>query len=100
MPKPPLFAGAANASNTVDLLSDSLDDEDLRTVSTFARRPASMMRGGPICEDDVTKKPVSHMKNDDIPQPAVCLHHHSQLLSVQRARLVYYSHVGVAASSK
>jgi hypothetical protein len=29
MSKLPLFAGAANDPNTVDLLSDSLDDEDL-----------------------------------------------------------------------
>ena len=87
MSKSPLFAGAASASNTVDLLSDSLDDEDLRAVSTFSRRP------GNDDEQEVQflktkKKPVSQMK---MPPPFAAF--------VREEGKDTHSRVGVAGSS-
>ena len=87
MSKSPLFAGAASASNTVDLLSDSSDDEDLRAVSTFARRP------GNDDEQEVQflktkKKPVSQMK---MPPPFAAF--------VREEGKDTHSRVGVAGSS-
>jgi hypothetical protein len=89
--KPPLFAGAANASNTVDLLSDSSDEEDLRAVSTFARRPADDDEGEvQLMKMKMTKKPVSQMKNMPPPFSA----------SVSAEDKATCSLVGVAANSK
>jgi hypothetical protein len=82
MSKPPLFAGVANASNTVDLLSDS--DEDLRAVSTFARRPANDDEG------QTKKKPVSQMKN--MPPPFAAF--------VSAEGKATYSRVGVAGNNE
>ena len=60
----PLFPGAVNAANTVILLSDSSDDEDLHIVSTFARRQADDE------EKQISKKPVAQKK---MPPPFMSL---------------------------